>query len=311
MKSEQLGYVMEELVREVTPEEIKEYRDTGVVRLQGILSQDWVDLLGASLDKAFYEYADRAPVFYDSTALAEQMAQAGVAILGDARAAAMTTRGRFLSIIGGWTVNDGIRRVALESPLACIAGQLFGSQKVNYYDDQLLTKEPGTREYTAFHTDEPYYHLRGDQVCGMWVSPDSVSEDSGAMQYVRGSHKWGSFFKPNAFVSQQSLGSLGAGVDDENQIPLPDIEGNRDDYDIVTHPSEPGDVIVHHSRLIHGSGPNYSDNQHRRAASFRYAGDDVSYWYHPSAPPQPHHQHQLNDGEPIDCDQFPVVWRAG
>ena len=73
---------------------------------------------------------------------------------------------------------------------------------------------------------------------------------------------------------------------------------------------EPGDVIVHHSRLIHGSGPNYTTNVPRRAASLRYAGDDVTYFFQRSAPPQPHHQHSLKDGDVIDCEQFPVVWRA-
>ena len=71
------------------------------------------------------------------------------------------------------------------------------------------------------------------------------------MQYVRGSHKWPGVFKPNGFVTRQTLSSLGLSEEDGEQRELPNIEGNRDDYDIVTHPSEPGDVIVHHSRLIH------------------------------------------------------------
>ncbi|MEQ8827756.1 MAG: phytanoyl-CoA dioxygenase family protein, partial [Parvibaculum sp.] len=177
-------------------------------------------------------------------------------------------------------------------------------------DDQTLTKEPGTREYTAFHTDEPYYHLHGDQVCGMWVSPDIVTEESGAMRYVRGSHRWGTYFRPNSFVNQQTLGELlDPSLDDDAQVHLPDIEGNEGDYDIVTYPSNPGDVLVHHSNLIHGSKPNYLGDRARRAVSFRYAGDDVTYHFHKSAPPQPHHRHALKDGDVLDCDQFPVVWR--
>ena len=65
---------------------------------------------------------------------------------------------------------------------------------------------------------------------------------------------------------------------------------------------------VHHSNLIHGSGPNYRDDRTRRAVSFRYAGDRVRYLHHRSAPPQPHHLHSLRDGDPLDSDQFPVVW---
>ena len=301
---------MEGLVRDVTHAEIAEYRDTGVVRLRGILALDRVERLGRAIDQAFYEQRDNVPVYYDSSEFADQMASAGIDVLRDERVAQMTHRGKFLSIVGAWTVNRGIRELALESPLGYVAGRLFGARKVNFYDDQVLVKEPGAREYTAFHTDEPYYHLRGDQVCGMWVSPDVVANDCGAMQYVRGSHRWPSFFKPNAFVTQSTLDAFGVAADEAEQQPLPDIEGHRDQYDIVTHLSEPGDVIVHHSRLIHGSGPNYTKDNRRRAVSLRYAGDDVTYWFHKSAPPQPHHRHTLRDGDPIDCDQFPVVWRA-
>ncbi len=298
------------LTRDVTTEEIEEYREIGVVNLKGILGRDWVDLLGNGLDEVFSTSQESFPVFYDSTEIAEQMKQQGVEVLDDERSRAMSHSGRFLTIIGGWTVNENIRKVALESPLSHVAGRLFGSSKVNFYDDQLLCKEPGAKEYTAFHTDEPYYHLKGEQVCGMWVSPDVVTEDASAMQYVRGSHKWPGVFKPNVFVARQTLSSLGLSEEEGEQNELPDIEGNRDDYDIVTYPSEPGDVIVHQSRLIHGSGPNYTIDSPRRAASLRYTGDDVTYYFHRSAPPQPHHQHTLKNGDAIDCDQFPVVWRA-
>ena len=41
------------LTREVTTEEIEEYREIGVVNLKGILGRDWVDLLGNGLDEVF------------------------------------------------------------------------------------------------------------------------------------------------------------------------------------------------------------------------------------------------------------------
>ena len=66
---------------------------------------------------------------------------------------------------------------------------------------------------------------------------------------------------------------------------------------------------MHHSRLIHGSGPNYSGRA-RRAGSFRYTGDDVRYRFQKMAPPQPHHHHSLKDGDPIESSMFPRVWAA-
>lgn len=305
---------MKGLLRDVTDEEVAIYERDGVVRLRGILSPELIATLGKGIDDALYgQWQAKGIQTYDASATADQLDAAGVAVLTDARAKAIPQeqRGRFVSMIGANTINADIRALAVDSPLPYIAARLFRAEKVNFYDDQTLMKEPGTREYTAFHTDEPYYHLAGDQVCGMWVSPDVVTEDSGAMRYVRGSHRWGTFYKANVFVSQASIGDLmPEASDEEDQIQLPDIEGNPDQYDILTHPSEPGDVIVHHSNLIHGSGPNYRGDVTRRAVSFRYAGDDVRYRFHRSAPPQPHHHYELNDGDRIDSEQFPVVWRA-
>ena len=302
------------LLRDVTEEEVATYERDGVVRLRGILAPDLIARLGQGINDALYgQWEAEGIQTYDASATADQLDAAGVAVLSDARAKAIPQekRGRFVSMIGANTINADIRALAVDSPLPYIAARLFRTDKVNFYDDQTLMKEPGTREYTAFHTDEPYYHLSGDQVCGMWVSPDVVTEDSGAMRYVRGSHRWGTFFKANVFVSQTSIGDLmPEASDEENQVQLPDIEGNPDQYDILTHPSEPGDVIVHHSNLIHGSGPNYRGDVTRRAVSFRYAGDDVRYRFHRSAPPQPHHTYELKDGDRIDSEQFPVVWRA-
>jgi ectoine hydroxylase-related dioxygenase (phytanoyl-CoA dioxygenase family) len=300
-----------QLLRAITDEEVLTYEAAGVVYLPAILPGYWVERIGSGVDSALHaQWADPTLAKYSVTEAAEALKAAGRPVLTDARAEAIPEqrRGRFLTMIGAHTINADIRAAAIESPLRLIAARLFRARKVNFYDDQTLLKEPGTREYTAFHTDEPYYHLSGDQVCGMWVSPDVVTADSGAMRYVRGSHRWGSFFRTNNFASQGQ--GLHAGENEEGQIQLPDIEGNPEKYDIVTYPSNPGDVIVHHSNLIHGAGPNYRADRARRAVSFRYAGDDVRYRFHRSAPPQPHHRHQLRDGDPLDCDQFPAVWRS-
>jgi len=296
------------MLRDVTDQEVATYEREGVVKLPAILALDIVERLGRGIDEALYRQWNEGQVqTYNASEAADQLKAAGVAVLSDPRAEAIgnTGRGRFVSMIGAHSINEVIRDIALNSPLPRIAARLFQAGKVNFYDDQTLMKEPSTREYTAFHTDEPYYHLMGGQVCGMWVSPDVVTADSGAMRYVRGSHRWGTYFKPNVFVGQATFGK-----GEDYQVQLPDIEGNADRYDIITYPSEPGDVIVHHSNLIHGSGPNYRADTTRRAVSFRYAGEDVRFKFHKSAPPQPHHRHDLKDGDVIDCDQFPVVWRA-
>ena len=158
-----------------------------------------------------------------------------------------------------------------------------------------------TADHTTFHQDQSYFHINGNKACVMWVSPDPITPEMGPMQYVRGSHVWGPTYKPNIFVTRGYIYAA-------DGAELPDIESQRERYDIVTYATRPGDMIVHHDKTLHGSGGNASDDQMRSTLSVRYCGDDVTYRFRPSAPPQPHHRHNLRDGDPVDSDQFSVVW---
>ena len=182
-----------------------------------------------------------------------------------------------------------------------IAGALLESDKVRFFGDQIFVKEPQTRERTAFHQDATYFEIDGDQCCVMWVPVDPVTLEGGVMQYVRGSHRDGKLYQPNVFIAQTPFPGA------EGEL-VPDIEGHLDDYDIVHFDVEPGDVIVHHYRTIHGAGGNHTRYQVRRAASLRYCGDDIRFCTRPWAPRQLHHTHCLQDGEPLSGPDFPVVW---
>lgn len=61
---------------------------------------------------------------------------------------------------------------------------------------------------------------------------------------------------------------------------------------------------------LHGSTGNVSSNRVRRAASVRYAGDDVSYYQSPASPEPFRHSTGLVNGDPLEkAARFPVVWR--
>ncbi|MEL7044268.1 MAG: phytanoyl-CoA dioxygenase family protein, partial [Pseudomonadota bacterium] len=129
---------------------------------------------------------------------------------------------------------------------------------------------------------------------------EKVDKENGMMGYARGSHR-GELYKPNLFVSQASFpGSVGK--------QLPDVEGNEEEFDVVYYPAEPGDIIVHHVKTWHGSTGNTSSTRHRRALTLRYLGDDVRYLERPGTPPDSPKAAHLNDGDPIECEEFPLMW---
>lgn len=134
----------------------------------------------------------------------------------------------------------------------------------------------------------------------MWICVDPANEDSGALAYVRGSHRWGREFAPNMFFAH-------VGIPGSSGESLEELEQNPERYDLIRFDVEPGDIVVHHFRTVHGSGGNRSAHP-RRALSLRYAGDDMRYWRRPGTPDQPYQHHSLQDGDPLDSDAFPVVW---
>jgi ectoine hydroxylase-related dioxygenase (phytanoyl-CoA dioxygenase family) len=193
------------------------------------------------------------------------------------------------------------RNFSLHGPAPEIAAALLASTQVNFFGDQIFVKEPGTRERTAFHQDATYFEIEGEQCCVLWIPTDPVTLEGGTMQYWRGSHRDGTLYQPNVFITQTPFPEAGG-------VPIPDIEGHISDYDIVHFDVEPGDVLVHHYRTVHGAGGNNTRYQVRRAASLRYCGDDIRFQTRPWAPRQLHHTQRLDDGAPLSGPDFPIVW---
>ncbi|WP_219320403.1 phytanoyl-CoA dioxygenase family protein [Methylovirgula sp. HY1] len=210
--------------------------------------------------------------------------------------------GRFLLDTGVAARHKPFNRICVHGAAPEIAGALLESERINFFGDQIFIKEPGTRERTAFHQDASYFDIEGDQCCVMWIPVDPVTAQTGGMMYVRGSHRQGQLYAPNVFVSHTPL----PGSEGER---LPNIEDHPNDFDIVQFDVEPGDILVHHYKTIHGAGGNLSRYQVRRAASLRYCGDDIRFKARPGTPRQLHHSNQLQDGEPLSGPDFPIVWR--
>lgn len=312
-----------QLTRSVTQDEIAAYKQAGVVLLKGILNLQAVNSLRRSIDEVV-QRLDQSPSGYDFTKILRATEA------GDFEALRKMSDGQYdLEAImdhvkstgkplladndsdqsdGAYFIDTGIaaklknyRRLCVSGVLPEVAGQLLESETVRFFGDQVFVKEPNTPGKTAFHQDATYFEIEGEQCCVMWVPTDPVVLENGAMMYVRGSHRDGKLYKPNVFISQAPLpGSEGAD--------LPDIENNLDDFDIIHFDVEPGDVLVHHYRTIHGTGGNRSRYQVRRAASIRYCGDDIRFKERPWAPPQLHHTTRLNTGDPLSGPDFPIVW---
>ena len=211
--------------------------------------------------------------------------------------------GRFIEDFCSWQENEAYRRVIFESRLAEAAGLLMQSRAVRLYHDHMLTKEPGTRQRTPWHQDQPYYNIEGRMNVSMWIPVDPVSRAT-TLQFVAGSHL-GPWLMPRTFLDQQAQWFPEGSLKD-----LPDIDSDPGAYRILGWALEPGDVVCFHMLTLHSAG-GVDGTERRRVFSVRFLGDDIRHapraWR--TSPEFPGLAAELPAGAPMDHPLFPVLWR--
>ena len=123
------------------------------------------------------------------------------------------------------------------------------------------------------------------------------------LEFVRGSHRWGKWFAPFDKIRD---GSSFVGGKFEK---APDIDKERDAYDIVSWTLEPGDCLVFQALLLHQGKANLTATTRRRAIVGRYLGDDATYSVRVPPSEFPHQDPAITDGELMrNSPDFPKVW---
>ena len=183
----------------------------------------------------------------------------------------------------GSRTRDEVPYPATESPLGEIFATCVRSERVNFLEDTLFAKDPHTAQMTPWHQDQPYHPVNGTKAGAIWIPLDTCTLESGAVEWIPGSHR-GPWFEAVNFDVTETLDGL-VGHEDhalsaEAQVDgfdtMPDFDEVRDQYAIIHFDTEPGDVIVFHELTVHTAPGNLTDRP-RRALSLRFAGDDATY----------------------------------
>ncbi len=276
------------LSRPIRQDEIETYRKDGAAVLRGVLDQGWIDLMRSAIDRILVNPGD-ASIEYTPEG----------------------EKGRYYGDFFVWMRDPNFRAFMMDSPMPELAAQVMGSQTLQFFYDQLLVKEPGTKEPTPWHQDLPYWPVRGDDILSIWVPFDPAAEESGIVVYIAGSHKWGKMYAPATFGKNTGFADIYAKMGLE---PLPDIEAERDKHEILTWELEPGDVIIHHPLTLHYASGNQSPTGRRRGLALRYLGDDAVFDARPGTfIDNPKVKALLpafsfKDGDKLTSDAFPRVW---
>ena len=263
-------------MRAITEDEINTYNQDGIVCLRGLFSDEWVEMLREAADQSMSNPNE----------------------FGIELATERNEEGRFFHETFVWRNNEICKNFVFNSPAAEIAGKIMSSNKVNIFFDQWLIKEPGTGTATPWHHDMPYWPIKGWQISTLWLALDPVKAESGAVEYVKGSHKWGKTYKPATFSGSHDYG------DDLPEVP--DVEAMRDQLEFIQFEMEPGDCTVHQGLIVHGASGNTSRNTRRRAYVSRWAGDDATFDLRDGVQEMPK-MPDIPNGSPIDSELWPKI----
>jgi ectoine hydroxylase-related dioxygenase (phytanoyl-CoA dioxygenase family) len=264
-----MGQSTATLERLVTEAQVQEYEQNGAICLRGLFGAEWIERLREAVERVKSQKQTAIPGYLSDTFM--------------------------------WRRDADFRAFVFESPAAEIARELMRSKSSRFYFDHLFVKEPGVQSPSPWHHDLPYWPVKGDQVCSVWLALDHVTKASSGLEYVAGSHRWGRRFQPEAF--SDAAPAIRGQAEDEK---IPDIEANRDSYTLLNWDMEPGDCLVHHALAIHGSGGNTTLDQRRRALATRWVGDDT-YYAPESSSYEPLKDASLTSGGSLECEKFPLV----
>lgn len=259
----------------LTEDDIQDFKRDGVVLVRGLFA-DHVDTIARGIER---NMAEPGPYAAEN--------------LHDGEA------GRFFDDYCNWTRIPEFAEVINTSAAGPVAADLMQSEQVQVFHDHILVKEPGTSKPTPWHSDGPYYFVEGAQNVSFWSPIDPVSEAS--LRCVAGSHLWPKPVLPTRWLSQKNFYPS---EDEYMPVPDPDAEG----MDIREWQMQPGDAVAFNFGILHGARGNQTASR-RRAFSLRLLGDDARYVQRPGPTSPPFPGHDMQAGDKLRDDWFPVIYR--
>jgi ectoine hydroxylase-related dioxygenase (phytanoyl-CoA dioxygenase family) len=118
-------------------------------------------------------------------------------------------------------------------------------------------KEPDNTAFVSWHQDSTYWGLEPDDVVTAWLAFTPATPENGCMQVIPGSHKVDQLPHVDTF-DRDNLLSRG------QEIAVA-VEHSKARCVVL----EPGEMSLHHIKLVHGSEPNRSGDR-RIGLAIRY-----------------------------------------
>ena len=257
----------------VTDDIVNEYERNGAVLLRQLVKGGWADLIELGLERAIRNPSGLARDLFPGTDKAFYYDDYNYAVVPE------------------WQI------LLRDSPIVDVVASILRTKELRLFYDQIFIKKGGQERRTPWHQDTPYWSCVGRQYCNLWITIDPLPTEE-SLEFVRGSH----------LGPLYAGGDFGEGVPQQPGPPLPDIDGQRDRFDILAFPIERGDVVMFHPSMLHGGGA-VSAERRRRTLALKFFGDDVVYVRRPKpSPPFPGLAEVNKEGEALRSSWFPLLY---
>jgi len=124
-------------------------------------------------------------------------------------------------------------------------------------------KDPHDEAYISWHQDSTYWGLSHPDVVTAWIALSDVTPENGAMRMLPGSHLLDQLPHVDTFAEHNLL-TRGQ-----------EVQVEVDESKTIDVPLKPGEMSLHHVRIVHGSNPNPTDTR-RIGLAIRYVPTYVS-----------------------------------
>ena len=272
----------------ISEEQIAEFDSKGVVFLENYFSEKWIKKLKIGIEKNILNPGKEKRVW-------SKESEGQYTFYGS----------------DNWRNILEYREFIEQSSMKNIAAALLSTKKVNFFFDAIFVRSEGVKFSTPWHQDEPYWSVEGFNTVSIWMPLVDVRKES-ALAFVPGSHRWGKKFR------QQDFGELNP--DNEENVNkvifnseweiIPDIDNERDKYNVTSWDMKAGDCVAFNARIIHGGGGNLLPDKDLKVFNTQWLGEDVRVCFKESGM-DPDHSKKMkgagkSSGDILGNDLYPI-----
>ena len=202
-------------------------------------------------------------------------------------------------ICNAWKSDNLIRKLVCNKIVGKFCSSLMNWNGARLIQDNILWKPPKAKTL-GYHQDAAYDDwIIPQTMMTCWMTLDSTSKQSGTLEYVKGSHRWGlqppkgEFHSPNDYKKELNIFA----------------KKNNKKIEIVHVEIPAGGVSFHHGFTWHGSGINNSKD-HRRAIVSHCVPYDAKF--HPTntgGTAKIYKKYKKIKSDELDDNFFPLLWK--